>query len=83
MSGIGKTKLDKLTTSDVRRLLLAVKDAVSVDAANKTRTVLFGALKQAMRDALIPRNPAEPVAPFKVDAKPNDHSWESAETIRF
>ncbi len=45
--------------------------------------MLYGALKQAMRDGLIPRNPAEPIAPFKVDAKPNDHSWEPAETMRF
>lgn len=80
---IGKAKLDKLTTPDVRRLFLEVKDKVSTDAANKTRTVLHGALKQAMRDGLIPRNPAEPVAAFKVDAKPNDHSWEPAETMRF
>ena len=62
---IGGKKLDKLTTPDVRRGLLAVKEQVSVDAANKTRTVLFGALKQAMRDGLIPRNPVEPVAPTR------------------
>ncbi len=80
---IGGKKLDKLTTPDVRRLLLTVKERVSVDAANKTRTVLFGALKQAMRDGLIPRNPVEPVAPFKVDATPKDHTWEPSETLRF
>lgn len=80
---IGGKKLDKLTTSDVRRALLAVKEQVSVDAANKTRTVLFGALKQAMRDGLIPRNPVEPIAPFKVDVTPKDHTWEAPETLRF
>ena len=36
-----------------------------------------------MCDGLIPRNPAEPVAPFKVDAKPNDHSREPSETLHF
>lgn len=51
---IGGTKLAKLTTLDVRRTLMAVKDQVNVDAADKTRTVLCGALKQAMRDGLIP-----------------------------
>ena len=80
---IGGTKLSKLTTPDVRRALLEIKDKVSVDAANKTRTVLFGALKQAMRDGLIPRNPVELIAPYKVDATPKDHTWEPAETLRF
>ena len=37
------------------------------------------ALKQAARDGLIPRNPAESVTPFKVSAKPKDASWETAE----
>ena len=80
---IGGKKLDKLTTPDVRRLLLEVKNVVSADAANKTRTVLFGALTQAMRDGLIPRNLVEPVAPYKVDATPKDHTWEPSETLRF
>lgn len=80
---VGGKKLDKLTTPDVRRALMTVRDQVSVDAANKTRTVLFGALKQAMRDGLIPRNPVEPIAPYKVDAAPKDHTWEPSETLRF
>lgn len=67
----------------MRRLLLTVKEQVSVDAANKTRTVLFGALRQTMRDGFIPRNPVEPVAPYRVDATPKDHSWEPSETLRF
>ena len=80
---VGGIKLSKLSTPDVRRALLAVKNQVSVDAANKTRTVLFGALKQAMRDGLIPRNPVEPVSPFKTDAAPKDHTWEPSETLHF
>ncbi|CAA9370663.1 MAG: hypothetical protein AVDCRST_MAG93-8402, partial [uncultured Chloroflexia bacterium] len=80
---IGGTKLGKLTTQDVRRTLMTVKDQVSADAANKTRTVLSGALKQAVRDGLVPRNPVEATTPFKVDASLKDHTWEAPETLRF
>lgn len=80
---IGGTKLAKLTTPDVRRTLMTVKAAVSADAANKSRTVLSAALKQAVRDGLIPRNPVEAVAPFKINSKPKDASWEPSEALHF
>ncbi len=80
---IGGVKLAKLTTADVRRTLLAAKEKVSADCANKTRAVLLRAMKQAVRDGLVPRNPVESVAPFKVQATKKDPAWEAAETLRF
>ena len=79
---IGHVKLEKVTTANIRALLATVKDAVSPDAANKARKVLNTALRQAVHDALIPRNPVTPTKLYKVP-KTVYKEWAAPEITRF
>lgn len=79
---LGHVKLERVTTANVRALLSTVRDAVSPDAANKARKVLNTALRQAVHDALIPRNPVTPTKPYKVP-KTVYKEWAAPEISRF
>jgi integrase len=82
LPNIGGYKLASLSSSHIRDALAKIHSQVSADAANKTRTTLFGALKQAMLDGLIPKNPVEVVKPYKVTKK-KDPKWEPEEAEQF
>ncbi len=79
---LGHVKLERVTTANVRALLAAVRDAVSPDAANKARKVLNTAFRQAVHDALIPRNPVTPTKPYKVPQTVYKE-WTAPEINRF
>ena len=66
---IGRVQLSKLTPLQVQSMMTEVAEATSKDAANKARTVLTAALKQAVSLGLIPRNPADAVPKFKYEPK--------------
>ena len=66
---LGRTELAKLTPLHVQNMMKETAEAVSADAANKSRTVLMAALKQAVSLGLIPRNPVEAVGKFKHEPK--------------
>lgn len=58
---LGRIELSRLSATHIEQMMKAVAESVSKDAANKARNVLTGALKKAVRQGLIPRNPAEAV----------------------
>ena len=65
---IGKTRLDKLKPRHVQHMVDAVREEVSPDAANKARVLLHQALKVAVRQEVLLRNPAEVIEPLKVES---------------
>jgi integrase len=79
---IGSTRLEKLTPMKVQAMMTDIANTVSADRANKCRRVLFGALKQAVRWQLIPRNPVEAVDPMKHE-RAEMQLWTPAEAARF
>lgn len=79
---IGRVKLAKLTPITVQNALLDLADKVSPDRANKARRTLYGALKQAVRLQLIPRNPCDAIDPLK-QSKRDMTLWTSQEAVRF
>ena len=62
---IGQVKLRKLTALQVQTMVGQIADEAGVRTANICRTLLFGALKQAVRWQLIARNVVEAVDPLK------------------
>ena len=66
---IGRIQLAKLTPLHVQGMMTEVTEATSKDAANKARTTLTAALKQAVLLGLIPRNPVDAIAKFKHEPK--------------
>lgn len=79
---IGSIKLEKLTPLHIQRMLSTLADTVSPDRANKARRILYGALKQAVRWQLIPRNPVEATDPMKHTRK-EQQVWTAQETAQF
>jgi integrase len=80
---LGGVKLQKLNTQQVRNFLASIHKSVSADCANKCRTTLNIALNQAVRDAVIARNPVIAVSPFKLEAKAKEIEWSSSEVFLF
>lgn len=79
---IGSVKLAKLTPIQVQAMVSEVADKVGVSTANKTRKTLFGALKQAVRWNLVPRNVCDAVAPLKETSK-KMVLWTPEQVVKF
>lgn len=79
---LGTVKLEKLTPLQIQRLLSELADSVSPDRANKARRILYGALKQAVRWQILPRNPVEATDPMKHTRK-EQQVWTAQETAQF
>lgn len=79
---IGRIPLAKLSPLIVQTMIREIAEQVSADRANKCRRILFGALKQAVRWQLIPRNPVEAVDPLKYERK-EMKLWSASEVTRF
>lgn len=60
---IGRVRLDRLKPLQVQQMVNGIADDVGVSTANKARRVLYGALRQAVKWQLIPRNVVEAVDP--------------------
>ncbi len=82
MPRIGRRRLDKLTPLDVQGMVAGVAANGSIRTANQCRTVLFSALKQAIRWQLLARNPVEAVDALK--ETPREMTlWTPEEVVRF
>lgn len=79
---LGRIKLSKLNALHIRSMVKEVATKVSPDAANKARSLLLGALRQAVRLSLIPRNPAEAVDKLKHEVKEMT-LWTPAQALHF
>jgi integrase len=79
---LGRVQLAKLTALQVQTMMGEVADTVGVRTANASRTLLFSALKQAVRWQLISRNVVEAVDPLKQPTK-EIRLWSTAEAVRF
>lgn len=79
---IGKLGLNKLTPLKVQAMCGELSDRISSQRANKCRRVLSGALSQAVRWGLIPRNPCDAVKPLKV-SKAEMKLWAPEDAARF
>ncbi|MDQ3398787.1 MAG: site-specific integrase [Deinococcota bacterium] len=79
---VGRVRLDKLMPLQVQAMLTGIADEVSADRANKARRILYGALKQAVRWQLIPRNPVEATRLMKHERR-SMHIWTPAEAAQF
>ncbi len=79
---IGGVQLAKLTPLHVQTMCSDVATVSGPRTANMCRTILFSAMKQALRWGLIPRNPVEGVDPMK-EHKQEMHLWTSAEAVTF
>jgi integrase len=82
MPTLGGMKLKKLTTEHVRKLMQNQHAKVSAVSANKCRDVLSRALRQAVHDDLISKNPCEATKPLKVTPR-QDVLWSNDETMLF
>ncbi len=79
---IGQVHLTKLTPLHIQTLISKLADNIGANTANKVRTLLFNALKQAVLWQLIPRNPCEAVAKLKEETK-EMIIWTPDETLAF
>ena len=79
---LGKVKLEKLTPLHLQRMISELADEIGVPTANKARTLVYAALKQAVRWQLIRRNPCEAVAKLK-ETRKEMTLWTPAETVQF
>ena len=79
---IGQVHLTKLTPLHIQTVISKLGDNIGANTANKVRTLLFNALKQAVLWQLIPRNPCEAVAKLKEETK-EMIIWTPTETLAF
>ena len=79
---LGGVKLSKLEPMHLQNLCGDLADTVGKRTAEMVRVQLHGALKQAVRWQLLPRNPAEAVTPIKVPKQPIT-IWTPSEAARF
>ena len=79
---IGRKKLDRLTPLDVQEMVSSIAAVSGTRTANMSRTVLFSALKQAIRWELLNRNPVEAVDPLKETTR-EMVLWSPEEVVRF
>ena len=77
---LARIQLSKLTAFHVQTMMKQVAHDVSADAANKARSLLFTALKQAVRLGLISTNPAEAVD--KLKHEPSEMTLWTPEQVR-
>ena len=77
---LGGIKLAKLTSLNIKNMMRQLAGEVSADAANKARSLLFTALKQAVRLGLISTNPAEAVD--KLKHEPSEMTLWTPEQVR-
>jgi len=62
---IGDLPIDALTPMDVQDMVSSIVASGHIPTANKVRTLLYSALKQAVRWEVIHKNPADAVDPIK------------------
>ncbi len=79
---IGGVKLIKVNASHVRSMMQELAGKISADCANKSRSILSRALRQAVKDGLIHRNPCDATDPLKVEAR-KDVTWSNDEVLIF
>lgn len=79
---LGRVRLAKLTPLQIQTALGELADQISASTANKCRTTLYGALKQAVRWGLLPRNPVEAVEKLN-EPKCEMIIWSPEEATRF
>jgi integrase len=79
---VGGVKLVKLNPQHVRILIQEQHEKVSAVSANKCRAVLSQAMRQAVRDGLIHRNPVDATKPLKTE-KRKDVQWSNDEVMLF
>jgi integrase len=79
---VGGVKLVKLAPQHVRKLIQDQHEKVSAVSANKCRAVLSQAMRQAVRDGLIHRNPCDATKPLKTE-KRKDVQWSNDEVMLF
>lgn len=79
---IGRHKLDKLKPLHIQRMVTALSKTPGAATANKARRTLHGAMKQAVRWQLIPRNPVEAVDPVK-ETPHESKLWTFKQTATF
>jgi integrase len=80
---IGGLKLAKVNPAHVRSMMQELNSKVSADCANKCRVVLTIALRQAVKDGLIHRNPCDATEPLKRDNPSKDLEWSASEVVMF
>jgi integrase len=79
---IGGVKLSKLNASHVRVMMQDLTSKISADCANKSRSILSRAMRQAVKDGLLHRNPVDATEPLKV-APREDIIWSNDEVMLF
>ena len=62
---IGEVQIEKLNPMHVQDMVSSIAASGRIPTANKVRTLLYSALKQAMRWEVIAKNPADAVDPIK------------------
>ncbi len=80
---LGSLQLRKLSPAQLRTWIADLSKKVTPNAANKARAVLRNALRQALKDGLIVRNPLDAVAPLKVENSNKDLAWSASEVVMF
>jgi integrase len=79
---IGSVKLDKLTPMKAQAAIGEIADTAGARTANLCRTMLFSAMKQAVRWRVLPYNPIEGTTRVKEGQK-EMVLWTSSEAVRF
>jgi integrase len=79
---LGRQRLDRLTPLAIQAALNDLATTFSPDAANKARTTLHAALRQAVKWQLLPRNPVEATDKMKVAPKQYP-LWTPAQAAHF
>lgn len=79
---IGSVKLAKLTPLQVQAVVGELAEEIGVSTANKVRTLLFQAMKQAVKWELVPRNVVEAVDKLKEPHK-EVKTWTLKEAAHF
>lgn len=79
---IGGVQLAKLTPLQIQTMTSEIADASGARTANMCRTILYSALKQALRWGIIPRNPVEGVDRVKEHTQ-DMTLWTAAEAVTF
>lgn len=79
---LGGIKLGKVKPLDIQTLVRNINETSGNATANKCRTVLYSAFKQALRWQLVAFNPVDAVDPLPV-IKPERRIWGPEEAARF
>jgi integrase len=79
---MGGKQLSKVKPLDVQAFVDATADSAGARTANLCRTVLFSALRQAVRWELIARNPVEAVTTVKMTPR-KQIIWTAEEAVQF